>query len=123
MKALAPYLVSAALIFPPSVATGRALPESFIEAGVFVDSSRLSQMLPESTEISVYSWDASRPELAPALGSGIVAESNEEAYEPFVATEAWVEIPVAPGSFKISLEERPVSFFDERDIAGIDQFE
>ena len=45
MKALAPYLASAALLLPPPVATMRAMPEPVAETGIFIDAAGLAKLV------------------------------------------------------------------------------
>jgi hypothetical protein len=122
MKALAPYLASAALLLPPPVATIRAMPEPVTEAGIFVAVCAES-LVTQGSDLATYSWDLNRPELAPDFVHGLLVEDDTETYEPFIAAEAWREIAAPMGPVRIEFEGRPVSFFDEHDLAGIDIYE
>lgn len=121
MKALTPYLlVSAALLLPPPVATARTMPEPVTATGIFVDASGLRSSTTQISDLATYSWDLRRPELALNFVHGLLVEDGTETYEPFIAAEAWREIAAPTGPVKIEFENRPISFFDEHDLAGID---
>lgn len=120
---LAPYIITAAVVFPHTGVTARVSGENTAEALVFVDivhhQTALSTVKSNPSDLKAYSWDLSRPELTPYSFVHIAHEDAFETYEPFIASEGWREVSVLEGSFQIEEEARPSAFFDEYDLSAI----
>lgn len=118
MGTVAPYIAAGFLMLPPMAYTARSTDISVAEACVFVDISQRYQS-PLAADLTNYSWDIRRPELAPRSLVGVVQEYGYETYEPFVASEGWREISALKGPILVREEPRPVAFLDEYDQAAI----
>lgn len=120
---LAPYIITAAVVFPHSGATARVGEDNPAKTFMFVDiahsqiASSTSQS--DASDLKAYSWDLTRPELTPYSFVHIAHEDAFETYAPFIATEGWREVSVLEGSFEIEEEARPSAFFDEYDLSAI----
>jgi hypothetical protein len=119
LGSLAPYVVSAAIVLPPTGATARASAETPPEALIFVDVAYRQGPQSDNSSLKAYSWDLRRPELTPYSFVHIAHEVAFETYEPFIASEGWRDVSVLEGPFQVEEEARPTAFFDEYDLSTI----
>lgn len=120
------------VIYPSTAATTL---ESGISTGLYAEVGKYDLTFFRSSPVrtssssdfvenlALYTMDRSFPELIPDMLVNILPEDSYQPYEPFIASEAWREVPAPSGPFVVEYEDAPAAHFDAYDLSTIALYE